>query len=502
MQFYFFKEKKCLYPAFFGLLLSCFCFPFNLKAVQAVVMHNVFYAPQPDGSLSPYIEAYWQIDPMSIAFKKENQAWVGKIKTEISILSDTGIVASEKYILTTIPVSDENKVLAQNILDLRRYAATPGKFSIELKLTEERNEGIKVFVYKDSFSVRKPGQEPIISDIQLVDTSVASAEENIFQRNNKIQIPLCASFIDDNRKNLHYYTEIYSTNRVNEMHRPVVCKVFISRKDADFPVNELIRTDTVPASLLHIAEGKLSVASLSSGNYFLNVVLENELGKLTEKKLFFQLINTHPVAPEGTAGDSLKSEKEDVPTFLDLTRTFLGKYNPSQIRAILKMLAPIAGPEEKNSINGFLKRPDDTYSRYFVYNFWLRRDKTNPAQAWKEYSEKVKQVNKLFGSSMLAGYENDRGTIYLKYGAPTERFSVENENGAYPYEIWQYNSLPNATNAVFLFYRPGLISNDYKLLHSTVSGEVRNSRWRTVLYLSGASPDPSSSRAEYYLNIR
>jgi GWxTD domain-containing protein len=144
------------------------------------------------------------------------------------------------------------------------------------------------------------------------------------------------------------------------------------------------------------------------------------------------------------------------------------------------------------------------YSRYFIYNFWLSRDKENPEKRWKEYAEQVKQANKLFGSSMLPAYETERGRIFLKYGRPSDRIVVENEQGALPYEIWQYNTLSTTGDAMFLFYRPGLIANDYKLLHSTLSTEVVNRAWRSYLYTGGsqASDGSRNSRAEQYFQNR
>ena len=139
---------------------------------------------------------------------------------------------------------------------------------------------------------------------------------------------------------------------------------------------------------------------------------------------------------------------------------------------------------------------------YFIYNFWMKRNKEKPEEAWKEYADKVKEVNRLFGSSLLLGYESERGLIYLKYGSPTERIVVNNENNALPYEIWQYNTLPKASNALFLFYRPGLVSNDYRLLHTTVNGEIRNPNWRNSLYFSSMEESASSSRAEQYIGNR
>ncbi len=118
------------------------------------------------------------------------------------------------------------------------------------------------------------------------------------------------------------------------------------------------------------------------------------------------------------------------------------------------------------------------------------------------FKEKVKVVNKSFGSSSKPGYETDRGIIQLKYGAPTERIIVNNEDGAYPYEIWQYNNLPKNPNALFLFYKPGIAVTQYDLLHTTVLGEVRNKQWRNNLYLNGTNADPLNSKAEFYIGTR
>jgi hypothetical protein len=42
------------------------------------------------------------------------------------------------------------------------------------------------------------------------------------------------------------------------------------------------------------------------------------------------------------------------------------------------------------------------------------------------------------------------------------------------------------------------MANDFKLLHSTVNGEIRNKSWRQSLYPAGVSTNPENSRAEQY----
>ena len=153
-------------------------------------------------------------------------------------------------------------------------------------------------------------------------------------------------------------------------------------------------------------------------------------------------------------------------------------------------------------LQAFLKRPDEMYMRYFIYNFWLNRNTGKPEKEWEAYAEKVREVNKMFGNQAIPGYETDRGVIFLKYGKPDDRVVVGGEQGSLPYEIWQYNSIRGAgKDGVFLFYRPENMANDMRLLHSTVTGEVRDMNWKAYLFPNGV-PDVVESKAQQYIRNR
>src|SRR5690606_37786772 len=143
--------------------------------------------------------------------------------------------------------------------------------------------------------------------------------------------------------------------------------------------------------------GRFNLEHLSSGNYFINVELKDADNlKLAGTSTFFQLINSSPVVTDNsdTAVRDLFEKVESI----DISSTFVGKYDVRLLMAILKILSPIATPVETNSINTFLKRPDESYMRYFIFNFWSARNKQDPKKPWTEYTERVKQVNKMFGS--------------------------------------------------------------------------------------------------------
>jgi GWxTD domain-containing protein len=222
------------------------------------------------------------------------------------------------------------------------------------------------------------------------------------------------------------------------------------------------------------------------------------------QSVFFQRLNIHPAEDEAAKTATKSDTAIEKVNVLNLDKTFLAKYSLPEIKAILKMLLPLSDPMETQTIIGFLKKPDDLYMRYYVYNYFLNINKKDPGRAWKEYSEKIIQVNKLFKGRGAKGYETDRGFMYLRYGAPTEIITVESEAGALPYEIWQYNTLTETnhkeiTDAVFLFYKTTDMISDFKLLHSNVEGETQNMGWRNVLYPNGITGDASTSRAEQYI---
>jgi hypothetical protein len=74
--------------------------------------------------------------------------------------------------------------------------------------------------------------------------------------------------------------------------------------------------------------------------------------------------------------------------------------------------------------------------------------------------------------------------VYLKYGRPDDIVTEWNDPSAPPYEIWSYNYVPSTrqNNARFIFYNPTLAGDDFRLLHSTVRGELQNPQWEVELY--------------------
>jgi GWxTD domain-containing protein len=505
-----FRQMRRVLPGLLLLLLSN-----PASAVQALTAHTVFYKKNADSSFGANVVICWQANATSVHFERNKDNMIeASLLVALRLSNDTGIVREESFVVKTAPKSSEEEALMQNISDQYEIRMpTEGHYELELVLMQEhyRNE---VYEYKDTFTLLplKP-QQPFISGIQLIDTVFAATQHTVYSRNGHIELPAVSNYFDEQHNVLRYYAEIYDTAAREHVKLPLILNSYISYRKFAPPVADLERHDTLRGAVF--VHRSFPLQALKSGNYYINMVLTDADRTVLDKRaLFFQRFNPHPVEPtpdtsavtKVTLGSKEKGDGFEDVNILDLTKTFVGKYTAAQVRAILKMLIIIAEAPERASIDGFLRKPDELYSKYFIYNFWEKRNKKNPEVAWKEYADKVREVNRLFSAGSRQGYETDRGRIYIKYGKPDDRILVPNEQGAMPYEIWQYYAMGKGYgNVVFLFYKSGKSIGNYELLHSTMIGETRNLNWRALLYSNSATGNGAvakDSQAEQYIGSK
>ncbi len=481
------------FSALFLLLLTGFMKP--ALAVEAVVNHALFRS-RPDVFR---VELFWHINPASLHYQKDSAGRLkARVRTQVQITGDTGIVFKDVYYLETKPFDPQNED-AQNILELAQSNIPSGHMRLELTLSEDAHPESR-FYYSDTLTATL-STAPSYSSLQLLDTFFVANGSGIFEKANYYQLPRALPFYDEGQFSLHAYGELYGFGDLPPASFPLTQMVFISKAKGERDVAEHLFRDTImePGALYRFRH-RFKLEDLPTGNYHLNASLRSATGEtLCTTSTFFQTINKNPVVKAGPTRDTSASVDQGQGSFLDLSKTFVSKFDMSQLRAILKMLLPGADPTEVAAIKGFLDRPDELYMRYFIFNHFLNINKADPAKAWKQFSDIVREVNRLYKSGSTPGYETDRGIVHLHYGAPTDVIRVPNEAGAVPYEIWRYNVGGKiGGSGLFLFYSPGFMSSDFRLLHSTVPGERNNPGWRSVLYSTGHSSGNTNARAEEY----
>jgi len=105
----------------------------------------------------------------------------------------------------------------------------------------------------------------------------------------------------------------------------------------------------------------------------------------------------------------------------------------------------------------------------FIEQFWLRRD-PNPGtteNAFKaEHYRRIAFANQRFGAIALAGWQTDRGRIYIMYGPPDEIESHPSgggPDGRAPFEMWRYRYIEGIGNDVILEFTDPTFSREYRL---------------------------------------
>lgn len=474
----------------FFLLLS----QVHARGIEAVTSFALFHRATDSGSL----ELSWEISPQSLRYKKDTLGRLSaRIRTRIRVRNDTGIVYQDFFFLQTTPFNpDEER--APRILEQTHIPIQNGGYQVELYLAEDgRNDSH--YYFKDTF--RFAPATPQYSSLELLDTSFASNVPSPFLKDGFQNLPRPLNFYDEGQQSLHAYAELYRCDSLPASAFPLHQLCYISRERNGRSTGVYVRDTILKALPIQAFHYNLSTTSLPTGNYWLCLSLRTAAGlELTQAATFFQTINAHPTGGKGIEVlDSAEAKTVTDAHLLDLGKTFVAKFSMPQLRAILKMLRPGATGSEATAINGFLERPDDLYMRYFIYNHFSLLNPKDPDKAWSQFADEVREVNRLYGSGSTPGYESDRGIIYLRYGKPDEVVRVPNESGSLPYEIWRYNPNMNMHGpGLFLFYSPGVMRSDFRLLHSTVMGETQNPDWRRLLYVGGQQGDLLNERAEEY----
>ena len=272
---------------------------------------------------------------------------------------------------------------------------------------------------------------------------------------------------------LRFYSEAY---RIPTGKKAVLTYALRSEERGELRADLGGRIKIEPGQPVAALQGGLDLSQVPSGRYQLELTLavqDMDPSAFPTQKISFFRWNP------GEANEYARLTVD--PRWVEL----LGE--GENARRAVSSLYPIASQTERISIESLAqKEAADSLRWRFVQQFWTKRHPTEALAQAGAYAERVDEVIKRFSSKAIPGYATDRGRVYLQYGPPTLAERRPYENDAYPYEMWQYNTLdvPNAPyqiNKVFIFGNFDLASGNYELIHSSAIGEIQNPRWRIAL---------------------
>ena len=223
----------------------------------------------------------------------------------------------------------------------------------------------------------------------------------------------------------------------------------------------------------------LNIRNLPSGNYILAWDLIDSTGKIIARsQKEFQRSNP------GVELAQLASPREK-----DNLETMITAMSAVECRTMVACLLPIARSSEQATVEYLRKKGTDPEIRNYLTTFWKRKNEQDPASEMAEFQKRIAYATKNYTTQTMKAYETDRGRVLLQYGKPnlveneqSDRFRKAMTNlNTIPYEVWYYYSLETPVkqnDVIFAFVQENRGNYNYRLLHSTGIGEIRNREWR------------------------
>jgi GWxTD domain-containing protein len=322
-----------------------------------------------------------------------------------------------------------------------------------------------------------------VSDIELLESYTKAAAPGLLTKSGYDLTPYVSNYFPENITKLKYYAEFYNSKKVLGDGQKMLISYYLEDYNTKVKLNDFSAFSKQTANEVNILLAEFNIESLPTGNYNLVVEVRDKDNKLqADQKCFIQRKNK-----------AVQMNEADLNS-IDINTTFAGNYkNIDTVMSYLRCLRPIASNSEVEFIEHQLKEKKLTLMQQFLFVFWKTRYPENAEANWLSYYKEVVKTNKEFGTYGLKGYDTDRGRVYLQYGPPDQRTESEHEPSAYPYEIWEYNSLVDKKQIItnpnnrqsgkkFVFYNPDLVTNKYRLIHSTAKGEIYNTNWELLIH--------------------
>ncbi|MBN1819184.1 MAG: GWxTD domain-containing protein [Prolixibacteraceae bacterium] len=494
------KVKNCyiyiLRLLFFSFLMFFLVNDALPKKLSAFLTYATFNSP----GQGPYIETYLSVNGKTIQYvKNESGKYQGTVQVILLFKNGEDIVNYDKYEVKSPELADTLD-LNFNFLDQQRYSLPNGNYDFEIQIWDLNSEN-KPFINLQPLVMNYPDDEVIISGIQLIDSYQTAKEHGKITKSGYDLIPMVSYYFPESVNKIIFYSEVYNTKKVLGENEKYLISCYLQTLEKDKPLGNYIIYKKQSASDVNVIFSEFDITNLQSGNYYLVVEARDKQNQLLhQNKLFIQRSNPR-----------IQLKLEDIAA-VSIDNTFAGKITDRDTMIdYIRCLEPISTEMEKGFALVHLQSSDvPTLQKYF-YNFWHERNPADPEKAWQTYLSEVNKVNLAYSTQIQKGFDTDRGRIYLKYGPPNAISESYNEPATYPYEIWHYYELTNGQrNKRFIFYTKDIVTNDFMLLHSDVTGELSNYRWQYALYQrvdpgfdidQGPLPDSWGGNSKKYFDL-
>ena len=443
------------------------------KNLQAIFSYSKFNALKE----GPYIETYLSVSGSSVNYLQLSNSEYQSVITVTILLKDTAgkAIYNDNYNLNSPVINDTNST-SFNFIDQQRIPLPNGSYTLIISIKDKNGNG-KISTVSDTLSLNYDDKLISVSDITFMDSFKKTETENVFSKSGFDLVPYVDNFYPKTVTSLKFYAEIYNTTAVLGPSTPYLLAYYILNDESKAIMNDFNVFKKQTSEAVTVILSEFNIANLPSGNYKLIVELKNknnEVIGLAER--FFQRSNADALIMDNSL-ENIKVENTFVSFITDADT--LADY--------IACLRPISNAKQTTWHDNQLKTANVKMMQQFFYDFWNKKNPSDPNKTWQEYKAQVNAIDPIYGDRFTKGYTTDRGRVYLQYGVPNSVTRSEHEPDAYPYEIWHYYKIKNRSNIKFVFYNPNLAGNNYRLLHSDMPGELFDATWNIQLYRRNTS---------------
>lgn len=435
----------------------------------------------------PYVETYIGVDTRTLTLAEVEGGLQGGVLVTLLVKDGEEIVNFDKYELKTQVITDSS-MIRSSLMAQRRLSLDEGVYGMELSIEDLNNPENTATLPIIPVIIDFADNSINLSDLHLIEEAVPVDEPTPFSRSGLDMVPYLLPYFPTAREDLWFYAEVYGLDQ-EYLDEDILVRYFVSAKGAKQPISDMLAFQKQKGRAVNAIVGKLPIKNLPSGEYELQLEIRDRQNELLidRRKAIFR---------------SNRKSLEDFNNLalLDIENTFVAAYTDTQINYYLDASAVIATPKEQQVIKTLQEQSDPMLRRQFLYNFWLDRDLVNPEERWKKYLTLVRFTEETYATMNRHGFDTDRGRVYLQYGPPNEMDRSGFEAASNPHELWVYNTTPRGeTNVIFVFMNSDMVSNDFRLIHSTATGEIFNENWQAQLFntFTPSSIDGADSRDHF-----
>jgi GWxTD domain-containing protein len=427
-----------------------------------------------------YVELYFGIDNYSLDYVKKEAGFIGGLEVIVSIFQDGNIITGDRFRINS-PIYKDTSGLDQILFHQQRFLLNKGSYEMQLQIVDI-NDTIERYEFSRNIILTLNKDSVDYSQVLFLESFSPASEspKNSYVRSGYALLPIISNgtpYFPESSKQLSFYNELYNLDKILGENQPFLLRYYIQDESTGNKLNKYAGFMKSSSSAVVPVLNAFNIEKLPSGNYNLVIEALNQKGaQVLEHKTFFYRKNA-----DGEVLPGNFDAEDFTGSFVD----FIG--NLDSIYKFVEYLYPISSEQEQIGQENLLAEADEQKLKQYFLAFWRDRKPLAPEQTWKNYHRKVREANRLFTSGLRAGYQTDRGRVWLTYGKPDQRERRDMEPNMPAYIIWQYNKIQGdfvmtQNNKMFVFGEFEPSTQEFQLIHSTAIGELQSRDWRRDLY--------------------